>query len=108
MNVGPQAAFRALGDPTRRSILMLLGSQDMNIGEVAAKFEFTRGAIQKHLSVLEQGELISVRTVGRERINHLEPNAIKAVSEWLGYFDEYWDTRLSSLKQAIENNKEEL
>jgi DNA-binding transcriptional ArsR family regulator len=107
MNVGPQGAFRALGDPTRRNILMLLSSQDMSIREVASQFEVTRGAIQKHLTVLEEGELISVRTVGRERINHLEPNAIKAVSEWLGYFDQYWDKRLGRLKHAIENKKEE-
>lgn len=107
MNVGPQRAFRALADPTRRSILVLLGSQDMSIGQVAARFEVTRGAIQKHLSVLEEGELISVRTVGRERINHLEPGTIKAVSEWLSYFDQYWDERLANLKNAIENEKEE-
>ena len=106
MNVGPQGAFRALGDPTRRSILMLLSSQDMSIGEVAARFEVTRGAIQKHLSVLEEGELISVRTVGRERINHLEPGTIKAVTEWLGYFEQYWDERLTNLQHAIENEKE--
>lgn len=86
---------------------MLLSEQDMSIGEVAARFDVTRGAIQKHLSVLQDGELISVRTVGRERINHLEPDSIRAVSEWLGYFSRYWDQRLTSLKHAIENEKEE-
>ena len=106
MNVGPQEAFRALADPTRRSILMLLSSQDMSIGEVAAKFEVTRGAIKKHLSILKEGNLISVRTAGRERINHLEPNTFRAVSDWLGYFDKYWDERLAGLKQAIENEKD--
>lgn len=107
MNVGPQGAFRALGDPTRRSILMLLSARDMSIREVASQFAVTRGAIQKHLSVLEEGDLISVRTVGRERINHLEPRAIKEVANWLGYFDAYWDQRLTSLKQAINNKREE-
>ena len=102
MNVGPQGAFRALSDPTRRSILMLLRSQDMSIRDVAAHFDVTRGAIQKHLSILEEGELISVRSVGRERINHLEPGALRAVAAWLGYFDKYWDERLADLKQAIE------
>ncbi len=47
-------------------------------------------------SVLEEGELISARTVGRERINHLEPDSIKAVSDWLGFFDRYWDKRLTT------------
>lgn len=105
MNMGPQSAFRALSDPTRRNILMLLSSRDMSIGEVASQFEITRGAIQKHLSVLEEGEMITVKSVGRERINHLEPDAIKAVSDWLSYFDQFWDKRLASLKQAIEKEE---
>lgn len=104
MNVGPQSAFRALADPTRRNILMLLSDRDRSIGDVASQFDVTRGAIQKHLSILEEGELISVKTVGRERINHLETDALKAVSEWLGYFDRFWDRRLANLKQAIEKD----
>lgn len=107
MDVGPQQAFRALSDPTRRSILMLLSDGDLSIGDVADRFEVTRGAIKKHLAILEEGELISVRTAGRERINHLEPHALRAVTEWLRYFDRYWDERLAGLQQAIENEKEQ-
>ncbi len=106
MNVGPQGAFRALADPTRRSILMLLASQDMSIGQVSEQFAITRGAIKKHLSILEEGRLISVRAAGRERINHLEANTLQAVSVWLKYFDGFWDDRLANLKQAIDNEKE--
>ena len=105
MSAGPQEAFRALADPTRRNILMMLSSKDMSIREVACEFDVTRGAIKKHLTILQDGDLISVRTVGRERINHLEPSALRAVSDWLGYFDKYWDKRLTNLKHAIENNK---
>ncbi len=85
---------------------MMLSSQDMSIRDVAAEFDVTRGAIKKHLSILQDGDLISVRTVGRERINHLEPSALRAVSDWLEYFDKDWDRRLTKLKQAIENEKD--
>ena len=105
-DVGPQGAFRALSDPTRRSILMMLGDRDMSIGEVASNFDVTRGAIKKHLSILEEGQLISVRTVGRERINRLEASTIREVNDWLSYFDQFWDRRLSDLKQAIEKGKD--
>lgn len=107
MNAGPQEAFRALADPTRRNILMMLSARDMSIRDVAAEFDVTRGAIKKHLSILQDGNLISVRTEGRERINRLEPSALQTVSDWLGYFDKYWDKRLTKLKQAIENEKDE-
>ena len=106
MNIGPQGAFRALADPTRRTILLMLREQDMSIRDVAAEFDVTRAAIQKHLAILEEGELISVRRSGRERLNHLEPAALRAVSDWFGFFDAYWDDRLASLKNAIENAKE--
>lgn len=106
MTVGPQGAFRALADPTRRNILMLLSEQDRSIGDVASQFDVTRGAIKKHLSILQEGKLISVKTVGRERINHLEPDAFKAVSEWLSYFDQFWNKRLAKLKRAVEKDNE--
>lgn len=100
-----QAAFRALADPTRRQILMDLSTREMTIGEVVDQFDITRGAVRKHLTILEEGKLISVRSQGRSRINRLEPMGLKSVSEWINYFSDFWDDRLSALKNAIENEK---
>jgi len=98
-----QGAFRALADPTRRDILVLLSRQDMTIGEVSGRFAMTRAAIKKHLTILEEGQLISVRARGRERINHLETANLKAAAEWLNYFNHFWDQRLAALRDAVEN-----
>lgn len=98
-----QSTFRALADPTRRHILKRLGDREMNIGELAQGFEMTRAAVKKHLNVLEKGGLISVRPNGRERINTLEPDGLKAASNWINYFSGFWDNRLSNLKTVIEN-----
>ena len=108
MTADIQNSFKALADPTRRSILVHLSNKDMTIGEVAKHFDMTRAAIKKHLNVLENGNLITVQSNGRERINKLEANGLKTVTEWINYFDRFWDQRLDSLKQAIENetNKE--
>ena len=97
-----QGAFRALADPTRRDILMFLREQDMTIGEVVEHFDVTRGAIKKHLVVLEEGGLISVHPRGRERVNRLEPDGLKSIDAWLGYFHRFWDQKLSNLKKAAE------
>ncbi|PCI46258.1 MAG: transcriptional regulator [Alphaproteobacteria bacterium] len=99
-----QGAFRALADPTRRQILLHLSRADMTIGEVSDCFDMTRGAIKKHLTILEEGRLISVRSSGRERINRLEPLGMKSASEWLNYFNQFWDNKLVALKNAIEND----
>jgi DNA-binding transcriptional ArsR family regulator len=101
-----QGAFRALADPTRRDILVMLSRQDMTIGEVSDRFAMTRAAVKKHLTVLEQGGLISVQPRGRERINRLAPQGLKTAAGWLGYFNEFWDDRLAALRDSIENEEE--
>lgn len=100
-----QGAFRALADPTRRDILVFLSRQDMTIGEVAGRFDMTRAAVKKHLTILERGALISVHPSGREKINRLEPKGLKSVADWLNYFDRFWDERLHSLQNAIEEEE---
>jgi len=100
-----QGAFRALADPTRRQILKHLSFADMTIAEISSRFGMTRGAIKKHLIILEEGRLISGRTVGRERINHFESLRLKSVSDWFNYFDRFWDDKLNDLNTAIENEQ---
>ncbi|MBO6676152.1 MAG: helix-turn-helix transcriptional regulator [Rhizobiales bacterium] len=97
-----QGAFRALADPTRRKILLHLGEQDMTIAEVAAQFDMTRAAVKKHLTILSEGDLISVHPKGRERINRLEPLALKSVADWLNHFNRFWDERLAQLQHVVE------
>ncbi|WP_299611840.1 metalloregulator ArsR/SmtB family transcription factor [uncultured Tateyamaria sp.] len=99
-----QNAFRALADPTRRDILTMLGRQDMTIGQVSDRFDMTRAAVKKHLTVLSDGGLISVEARGRERINRLNPAGLAPVLTWLEFFDRFWDDRLSDLKTAIEKD----
>ncbi len=100
-----QGAFRALADPTRRAILMHLSGGDMTIAEVADNFSMTRAAVKKHLSILEDGQLISVHPRGRERVNRLEPLGLKQVSDWLGYFNRFWDDKLLELQRAVEDHE---
>lgn len=99
-----QMGFRALADPTRRNILVMLTARDMSIAEIADNFEMTRAAVKKHLSILHDGGLISVEVRGRSRINIFNPAGMTPVLNWLSVFDSFWDERLSSLQQAIERD----
>jgi len=96
--------FRALSDPTRRRILILLIDRPMTIGQVVDEFDVSRGAIKKHLIILEEGALISVKAQGRERINSLNVEGLKPVMHWLSEFDRFWDERLNKLKNVIESD----
>jgi len=101
-----QYSFKALADPTRRQIIRQLSQQEMTIAEITDQFDITRAAIKKHLNVLERGKLISVKANGRERINSLETDGLQEIMDWLGYFDQFWDNKLSRLQTAIENNSD--
>lgn len=100
----PQQAFRALADPSRREILRLLQGRDMTIGEVAAHFDMTRAAVKKHLTILSDAGLITVRARGRERVNSLDPTGLVPVVDWLRTFDSFWEDRLAGLKDIIERD----
>lgn len=99
-----QMGFRALADPTRRGILRLLAQTDMTISEVAENFQMTRAAVKKHLTILNDGNLISVRVEGRSRINALNPDGMRQVFDWFGFFDAFWDDRFATLKTEIEKD----
>ncbi len=100
-----QPVFRALADPTRREIISMLAAGARPVGDIAAAFEITRPAIAKHLRILEEGGLVSVEVKGRERINRLNPQALKTASDWLNYFEAFWDERLAKLKTVVEDKK---
>lgn len=99
--VHPQESFRALSDPTRREILVLLRDGPMTIAEVADNFDMTRAAVKKHLSILNDGALITVEPRGRTRVNRLNPQGFRPIFDWFGFFDAFWDERLAELKSQI-------
>lgn len=106
MNQELQPCFRALSDSTRRAILMQLSQEELTISEVVSKFDLTRTAVRKHLTILEEGNLITVTPRGKERVNKLNPEGLKSAADWFDYFDHFWDTALGSLKSAVERDNQ--
>lgn len=100
-----QSTFKALADPTRRQILRQLAASEMTIAQVSDNFDMTRAAVKKHLTVLSDGGLITIRPRGRERVNTLNPEGFAPVRDWLTFFEQFWDDRLSDLKSAIEQDQ---
>ena len=101
-----QLVFRAIADPTRRSIMAMLATGEHALGDIASNYEMTRPAVTKHLKILEQGGLVKVRTQGRERLHTLQPEALRSVAEWISFFSQFWDEKLDNLKRAVEADDE--
>ncbi|WHU00841.1 metalloregulator ArsR/SmtB family transcription factor [Sphingomonas sp. NIBR02145] len=89
--------FAALADPTRRAILARLALGEANVGEIAQPFAISGPAVTKHLKVLEQAGLISRSRVAQQRPARLEPEALRAASEWLGEYRRFWDAKFDDL-----------
>jgi DNA-binding transcriptional ArsR family regulator len=66
----------------------------------------SRTAIAKHLHILSEAELVSGRKVGREKRFRLHPEPLAELKQWLSFYDQFWDNKLSILKHVIENPSE--
>lgn len=71
--------FQAIADPTRRAILLLVASQSMTAGTIAANFDTARPTISKHLQILTECELLQQEPNGREIYYHFNPKNERSV-----------------------------
>jgi DNA-binding transcriptional ArsR family regulator len=96
--------FKALADPTRRSLLDRLFERDgQTLGELEEGVSMTRFGVMKHLKVLEEAGLLTTRKRGREKLHFLNPVPIRLVYErWVSKYAEPWASALSELKTEIE------
>ncbi|MDO8212426.1 metalloregulator ArsR/SmtB family transcription factor [Conexibacter sp. CPCC 206217] len=96
--------FRALADPTRRSLLDELQREDgQTLGALEQHASMTRFGVMKHLRVLEQAGLITTRRRGREKLHFLNPVPIRLVHDrWVSKYAEPWAATLTGLKRDLE------
>src|SRR6201999_1648154 len=97
--------FRALADPTRRSLLDELFQRDgQTLTALERRLPMTRFGVMKHLKVLEQAGLVVTRKQGREKLHFLNPVPIRLVHDrWVSKYREPVAATLSELKQRLES-----
>jgi DNA-binding transcriptional ArsR family regulator len=93
--------FTAVADPTRRAILDALARKPAKITEIARPFPVSLNAISKHIKTLERAGLIRRVVVGREHYCHLEPRALRPVTDWLEHHRAFWEARLEALERHV-------
>ncbi|MGZ3758211.1 MAG: ArsR/SmtB family transcription factor [Mucilaginibacter sp.] len=95
--------FQAIADPTRRAILTLLAVGAMTPNTLAEKFDSTRQAVSKHVSILTACGLVTPKQNGREIYYHLNTNKMKEIDAWLEPFRKQWDDRFNQLDDLLSN-----
>jgi len=96
--------FRALADASRRQLLDRLHRKNcQTLGELCQGLDMTRQAVAKHLSILEDANLVSTKRQGREKLHFINPVPINEIAErWIGKFERPRLRALSELKKTLE------
>ncbi|MDF2381199.1 winged helix-turn-helix transcriptional regulator [Nostoc ellipsosporum NOK] len=97
--------FQAIADPTRRAILLLLTSQSLTAGAIAANFDTARPTVSKHLQILIECELVEQEQNGREMYYHLNPQKMKEIASFIEPFRQLWDDRFNKLESVMKKYK---
>lgn len=98
-----QSVFSALADETRRQIIeMLTEDGEQTATQLAERFPISRQGISKHLNIMEEAGLVTVRQQGRDKFYHLTPEPLEEASLWISAIAARWDKRLGALRDLIE------
>ncbi|HTN44988.1 MAG TPA: metalloregulator ArsR/SmtB family transcription factor [Flavipsychrobacter sp.] len=97
--------FQAIADPTRRAILLLLASQSLTAGAIAANFDTARPTVSKHLQILTECELLRQEQTGREIYYHFNAQKMKEVADFLEPFRALWEDRFNKLEAVMQQYK---
>ena len=97
--------FKALADPTRRSLLDKLFVRDgRTLTELESDFDMTRFGVMNHLRVLEDAGLVITRRSGREKLHFLNPVPIRLIHDrWIDKYTERQVSALTDLKNTLED-----
>ena len=99
--------FQAIADPTRRAILLLVASQSMTAGAIAANFDSARPTVSKHLQILTECELLQQEQTGREIYYHFNPKKMQDLDNWLAQFRKIWETQFNQLDNVLAKLKKQ-
>lgn len=97
--------FQAVADPTRRAILLLVATQSMSAGAIAANFDTARPTVSRHLQILTECELLEQEQQGREVYYHFNPEKMKEIADFLEPFRNMWNKRFDKLEAVMSKYK---
>jgi DNA-binding transcriptional ArsR family regulator len=97
--------FDVLAEPTRRRILDLLLDRERPVGELVERLELSQPGVSKHLRVLREAGLVSVRNDAQRRIYEIRPEPLEEIAEWLEPYRRLWADRLDALERHLDEEE---
>lgn len=93
--------FSAVAEPRRRDIIQLLAPRERSVNDVASQLGMTQPQASKHLKVLKEVGLVSVREAGQQRLYKLNGGALKPIFDWSKRFEDLWNERYDRLDDLL-------
>ena len=87
---------------------MLAANGEQVVGEMVRSLGMTQPTVSKHLGVLRSVRLVSVRSRGRLRVYRLNPRPLKAVHDWVKFYERFWTHQIGRIKQRAEQKARQL
>jgi DNA-binding transcriptional ArsR family regulator len=97
--------FEALAEPNRRRILDVLRSGEQPAGVLVDALAISQPGVSKHLKLLREAGLVSVRADGQRRVYRLEPGRLAEIDAWLAPYRRAWAGRLDALQRHLEDEQ---
>lgn len=95
-------AFNAVAEPRRRQILDALGADEMSVAELVADLGVAQPVVSKHLRVLREVGLVTVREHGRQRFYRLHGAPLKTIHDWVRSYEQTWSAAFDRLDTVLE------
>ncbi|MDC6364675.1 MULTISPECIES: ArsR/SmtB family transcription factor [Flavobacteriaceae] len=91
--------LKAIADPKRREIFhaLIIASSALSITQISGQFDISRQGVTKHIKTLEEAGLVEITSKGRERFCTADANPLKQVTEWVMFYEKFWDKALGDL-----------
>jgi len=97
--------FEALAEPNRRRILDLLRDGERPAGELVDALAISQPGVSKHLKLLREAGLVSMRAEGQRRLYRLERQGLSELEVWLAPYRRAWADRLDALEVHLERDQ---
>ncbi|CAG7616286.1 ArsR/SmtB family transcription factor [Paenibacillus allorhizosphaerae] len=98
--------FEILAEPNRRKILDYLRARERSVGELVALLSLSQPGISKHLRILRQAELVTVRKDAQQHLYRLNAEPLQGIHDWFEPYRQYWTNKLDDLEKQLDEEEQ--
>lgn len=95
--------FQLLAEPSRRSLLDALRGGERSVTDLVRRTHMSQPSVSKQLRVLRDSGVVSLRAEGRQHLYSIHGRSLREASEWLSYYEHFWQEGLSRLDEALQS-----